>query len=163
MLIHKALLKYGYSNFKLEILEYCNKDEVIAREQYYLDLLLPKYNILKISGSSLGFKHSEETIAKFKEIAKNRIYSEERKAKFGALNQNRSKEFLERNRARLLKLNLSKGHPIEVIDVSTNQTTLYPSIRQAALELNTSHPTIRKYLKSKELFKGIYKFNIANK
>jgi group I intron endonuclease len=57
-IIYKALLKYGYSSFRLEILEYCNKDNLlvrassaslrsafflnlikkIEREQYYLDL-----------------------------------------------------------------------------------------------------------------------------
>jgi group I intron endonuclease len=45
-LICKALLKHGYSNFSFEILEYCNKGEVLVREQYYLDLLKPDYNIL---------------------------------------------------------------------------------------------------------------------
>ena len=46
MLIHKALLKYGYSNFSLEILEYCNKNEIVVREQHYIDILKPEYNIL---------------------------------------------------------------------------------------------------------------------
>ena len=70
MNINKALLKYGYSGFKLDILEYCNKDEAVAREQYYLDLLNPEYNILKKAGSTLGFRHSDETIAKLKEARK---------------------------------------------------------------------------------------------
>ena len=39
MVISKALLKYGYTNFKLEILEYCDKDIVREREQHYFDLL----------------------------------------------------------------------------------------------------------------------------
>lgn len=159
MLIEKALLKYGYSNFKLEILEYCDKDEVLSREQFYLDLLKPEYNILKKAGSSLGFKHSEETIAKFKEISKNRIYSEERKAKFASLNLNRPEEFKERLRARLLELNINKGHQIEVINVSTNETTLYSTRRQAASALDNSHTTIRRHLKSKKLFKGTYKLS----
>ena len=64
MIIHKALLNYGYSKFRLEILEFCKKDEVLAKEQYYLDLIKPEYNILKKAGSPLGFKHSKETIAK---------------------------------------------------------------------------------------------------
>ena len=64
--------------------------KILQRELYYLDLLQPEYNILKIAGSSLGFKHSESTIAKFKEISNSRIYSEERKAKFAALNLNRT-------------------------------------------------------------------------
>nr|YP_009268560.1 hypothetical protein [Beauveria caledonica]AMD61824.1 hypothetical protein [Beauveria caledonica] len=63
--IYRALLQYNYSNFKLEILEYCDKELVLVREQYYLDLLQPEYNILKIAGSSLGFKHSTKTLLKF--------------------------------------------------------------------------------------------------
>lgn len=63
-MIYSALLKYGYSNFSLDILEYCSIENVIRREQYYIDLLKPEYNILKVAGSTLGFKHSEETKAK---------------------------------------------------------------------------------------------------
>lgn len=64
--IYRALLKHGYSNFNLEILEYCDKKDLINREQYYLDLLKPEYNICKIAGSMLGFKHSAKTLIKFK-------------------------------------------------------------------------------------------------
>jgi hypothetical protein len=39
----------------------------LIREQYYLDLYKPKYNILKIAGSNLGYKHTEDTLAKFKQ------------------------------------------------------------------------------------------------
>lgn len=41
MLVNKALIKYGYSNFKLEILEYCEISNTVNREQYYLDLIKP--------------------------------------------------------------------------------------------------------------------------
>jgi group I intron endonuclease len=50
-MINSALLKYGYSNFTLEILEYCDSSEVVRREQYYLDLFKPEYNILSTAGS----------------------------------------------------------------------------------------------------------------
>jgi group I intron endonuclease len=65
-LICSSLLKYGHSNFSIDILEYCNKESRIIREQYYLDLLQPQYNILKTAGSFLGMKHSPETLLKFK-------------------------------------------------------------------------------------------------
>jgi group I intron endonuclease len=64
--IHAALLKYGYVNFKLEILEYCKADKLVVREQYYLYYLNPEYNVLKYAYSVLGYKHSPENIAKFK-------------------------------------------------------------------------------------------------
>jgi len=41
------LVNYGYSKFTFEILEYCDADIVLEREQYYLDTLQPVYNILK--------------------------------------------------------------------------------------------------------------------
>ena len=39
--LDRALLKYGFSKFRLEILEYSDKDNVIKREQYYRDLFKP--------------------------------------------------------------------------------------------------------------------------
>ena len=121
MLIDKALLKYGYSNFKFEILEYCKKDEVLLREQYYLDLLKPEYNILKKAGSRLGFKHSEATKAKFREIAKNRVITEEEKARVSKIHLYRSKESKEKRLERILELNAKRGHLIEVTNVFTNE------------------------------------------
>jgi GIY-YIG catalytic domain len=64
--IHKALIKYGYSNFKLEIIEYCETDNCIKKEQFYIELLQPEYNILKIAGSSKGYKHTKENLDKIK-------------------------------------------------------------------------------------------------
>ena len=69
-IINKALIKYGYSNFSVTILEYCDKSNLLVREQYYFDKLNPQYNILKIAGSSLNYKHSEETKAKISKSLK---------------------------------------------------------------------------------------------
>ena len=60
------MLEYEYSNFYLEILEYCNKESLINKEQYYIDIFMPEYNICKKAGSMLGFKHSSKTLLKFK-------------------------------------------------------------------------------------------------
>jgi len=43
MAINKALLKYGYSQFKLDILEYCDTKDIVKREQYYIDYFNPEY------------------------------------------------------------------------------------------------------------------------
>jgi len=63
-----AISKYGPNNFVFLILQYCDKieDVCLGLEQHYLDLYKPKYNLLKVAGSSQGFKHSPETIAKLK-------------------------------------------------------------------------------------------------
>ena len=41
--ISRALVKHGYNNFRLEILEYCDssKSILLEREQYYIDQLNP--------------------------------------------------------------------------------------------------------------------------
>lgn len=56
----RAILKYGYPNFSLSILEYCSKADLTAREQYYFDKLNPIYNILKVAGAYVDvFTHTE--------------------------------------------------------------------------------------------------------
>lgn len=58
--ICSALLSYGYSAFSLEVIEYCAAKEAISREQHYIDLIRPEYNILTTAGSSLDHIHTEE-------------------------------------------------------------------------------------------------------
>jgi group I intron endonuclease len=65
----------------LEILEYCEPSAIISREQHFLDLLKPAYNMLKIAGSSFGFKHSKKTIAKIKSKLTGRTLTREHIAK----------------------------------------------------------------------------------
>ena len=60
----------------LEIIE-----ERRVREQYYLDSLNPPYNILKLAGSSSGFKLSEETKKKISKALKG-VYTGEKSAQF---------------------------------------------------------------------------------
>ena len=162
MIIHKALIKYGYSGFKLDILEFCNKDEIIAKEQHYINILNPEYNILKIAGSRLGHVLSENTKAKMRLQGKKRIYSEEHIDRMSKLYLLRSKESREKDKERMLNLNISKSHPIEVINVSTNEKTNYPSIRQAATELDVAPISIRRNLLSKKLLRGVYKISYVN-
>ncbi len=76
-LICKALLKYGYAGFRLEILEYCPSSIVLTREQFYLDNFNPEYNILKVAGSNLGYKHSEASLKLMSLASKSRNELEE--------------------------------------------------------------------------------------
>ena len=93
LIISRALIKYGYSNFSLEILEYCDLVDLTEREQYYLDKLNPKYNILKIAGSSLGHKLTEETKAKISKSLKG-IYVKEKSALYGRTHSEETKALM---------------------------------------------------------------------
>ena len=48
ILLQRAVNKYGITNFKFRIIELCEKELLISKEQYYIDKLKPKYNIYKI-------------------------------------------------------------------------------------------------------------------
>lgn len=47
--IIKALLKYKFNNFTFSILEYCPIDKLRFKEQYFIDLISPQYNIRRIT------------------------------------------------------------------------------------------------------------------
>jgi group I intron endonuclease len=72
--ISRALIVHTHSEFSLSILEYIDisnlsidevRELILSREQHNIDSLEPEYNILKKAGSSLGYKHTAESLAKF--------------------------------------------------------------------------------------------------
>lgn len=56
--------KYGLEDFIYTVIEECDKNEVIVREQYYIDTLNPLFNICKIAGSYKGVKQTKKTLKK---------------------------------------------------------------------------------------------------
>lgn len=85
--ISNSTLKYGHNNFVLVILEILGKSElqsksnIISKEQYYIDLYMPKLNLNPVAGSSLGFKHSEASKKLIAEFIKDKPVSELTKIK----------------------------------------------------------------------------------
>lgn len=79
-----------------------------AREQFYIDLLRPKYNLLQVAGSRFGTKHSDETRKKM------------------SLSQIGHKG----------SINHPKAKKIMVTDLETNSSVCYNSLNLAASALN---------------------------
>jgi group I intron endonuclease len=52
--------KFGDCYFQIRILEYCSEDKLLEREQYYMDLLNPTYNIAKEAGTVSGIHWDDE-------------------------------------------------------------------------------------------------------
>ena len=165
-MIYSAILKYGYLNFQLEILEYCTAENVISREQYYIDLLKPEYNILTTAGSRLGTKHSEESRLKMSQAAQGRKLTEQTKkllslANKGLNNPNFGKTHSKEVRALITLAKIGKsflsesmkarmsadsGTALKVVDLKTNETSVYTSIKKAAEAMGVTHPAISKRL-----------------
>lgn len=159
MPIYKALLKYGHSKFILEILEYCKPTQCIEREQYYIDLLKPDYNILKTAGSLLGFKHSKESVSKISEALRG-----ERNPMYGKIGENShlyGRKLSEQIRHKLSIAFTGENNPrfgkkkpegsgsssikIKVLDTLTGISTIYNSMSEAAKALNCPSSSISGY------------------
>jgi group I intron endonuclease len=59
--------KYGIEDLEFSVLEeVASKQNLLIREQFYIDTFNPSFNICKTAGSALGIKRSLETIEKHK-------------------------------------------------------------------------------------------------
>lgn len=86
--LQRAWNRYGEYCFEFSILELCEPDKCVAREQHYIDHFDSAnnqhgYNKAPKAGSQLGFKHSPETRKRIAEL--NRIRSPESRARHAAL------------------------------------------------------------------------------
>lgn len=71
--------KYGIDNIYFEILESVDIDNLIEREQYYIDNLKPEFNILPKAGSNAGIVMSEEQKIKISKNRKGILHTEDTK------------------------------------------------------------------------------------
>lgn len=106
--MQRAWGKYGSCNFLFVILERVNAiEDLIKREQFYIDKMRPAYNTCKIAGSrlgckanmetrrklsmvrignknALGYRHTEETKRKIAEASRRKVWSDESREKLSA-------------------------------------------------------------------------------
>lgn len=174
-IIYSALLKHGFSNFTLEILEFCDKKILIEREQYYIDLLKPKYNIMKAANSRLGSKHSLETRIliglKQKGILHNNygktLSPETRKRISESLKsviRVKNKPNILTNETRLKMSLKCGGVNVKVWDRSNKLVFVFPTITSAAKHFNVSNKTISRYLDNGKTINGfIFKSSFIQK
>jgi group I intron endonuclease len=167
MAICLALSKHGYSNFSLEILEYCPASKLLKREKYYFKLLKPDYNISEEPSSPiLGRNHSEQSRAKIAAKIAALVRSEETKAKLrGPKSEETKAKMSAAHKGKIHseehKEKISLAHPkckkIEVNSLELNTSTIYNSMGEAAKSLNlSSHKIISQYISRKQLmpYKG---------
>lgn len=89
--VANAVKKYGLSEFAFLVLEMVPQDSktdstlLLNREDYYLHTLKPEYNIAPLASNTVGWKHSEESLAKMREN-----YSKERRERIGSINKGKT-------------------------------------------------------------------------
>ena len=173
MAIYQAISKYGLNNFTLEILEYCDKNITIEREQFYLDKLKPEYNLLMKAGSIFGFKHSLLSRKKLSNLASGRLVSKETREKISEalsgriLSESTKEKIRNYKHTEEAKLRISLGNPrtrsVQMTDLLTKEITVFSTMTLAAAHLHTTTATIGNYIKSKKSYKDRYLFTVVSK
>lgn len=169
--VTRAVQKYGVQHFSWEILEFTEISSTRERETYYIQTLLPEYNILQQADSSIGYQHTNETLLKMKTR-----YSESRRLRIGNFNKNKQLDFETRQKISKAALkrtpeqkkthqqicdifNKSKfSKKTQVLDGNTQKVLgTYASLRQACLAWNGNYRTFKRVVKSGN---KIHKLNI---
>lgn len=95
--------KYGESDLSFSILLGCEKEYLIANEQFFIDSYKPYFNIRLYANSQLGFRHTKESKQKMSESRKGVKLSEEHRL-------NVSKSLMGKGRSEETKIKIGNGN-----------------------------------------------------
>lgn len=141
--LQKSFNKHGENNFIFSILKECKLEDLISQEQYFLDILKPEYNILKIAGSSVGIKRPDQSI-RIKEFNKNRTVSKQTKLRTSKTLKNIGHKPTKECTEKSMEV-LRKG--VIQYDLEGNFIKEFISLNQACRELQMSSGNLSKACK----------------
>jgi len=153
--IYSALLKNDHENFSLTILEYCEPEQCIEREDYWLCVEKHEYNILPKAGSRFGSIYLEKTKKIMSNAKKGGKHSDETKQKIS--DAHIGSQLSDETRQKISNA-MPTSIKIEVTDIKNNTTTNYDSISEAARALNINKSVIDMYFirNQQKPYKGRY-------
>ena len=167
--LQNAWNKYGELVFSFSVLEMVNKKEnLISREQEYLDKLRPAYNVCRIAGSTLGKKQPAHVGKAVAEANSKRQHSEETRRKLAT---NTGKKFTEDHKKKISKWRLwfwSNGgknnneRTISQFSLLGKFITKYESIAEAARETGLKGTHISRCAKGKRKSTGGFIWKYAD-
>lgn len=130
--LQRAFNKYKIDNFYYEIIEVCNSENCIEKEQYWINLLKPHYNLCKKAGSSFGVICEQETKDKIRDA--NKLWWSKKE------NKEKMKIAFKKAIRKPKKIKVKKefhGHCKKVLNLETNE--IYNSVMEASKSLNMSY------------------------
>lgn len=137
--IDKARRKYtNFNEWKYTIIEYCSIDELNEREKFYInyyDTFNNGYNCTEGGDGVRGYRFNDEQ--------RQHISNQIKGNKHPNYGKHTTNEVLQK----LKDANKENSIPIEQYTLEGEYITEYPSIREAARQVNCNHSNIKKALK----------------
>lgn len=154
IILQRAFNKYGESNFCVYVIEsftYSSKEEILSKEQDYLDAVNPKYNVCVTAGSQLGSVRNEA----FKKACAERMRGKEPWNK--GKKTGKHSETHKKNRSAAMighvvkpstrdKIKVKVSKPVIQYDNDGNFIREWESAKQASIELSFNYTSLIKYL-----------------
>lgn len=157
MPISKALLKYGYDNFSLIIIEYSPECYLMVKESFWIKSLKPYYNVLTDAYRSTGYKHTEEIKKKMRIKAMGRLHSNFTKKLISNSLKGDKNPFFNKKHSLSSKILISEGRSnrkIYIYDNLLNLQIIVSSLNKLAKSIYANNSTLNTYIKSNKLFRG---------
>ncbi len=105
--------KYGESDLIYSVLLGCEKEDLIANEQFFIDCYKPWFNMRPKAGNNLGLKLSEEAKQKMSMAHKGKKRSEEQKRKISEILKGRHWKLSEESKRRIGSAGKGRKHSEE--------------------------------------------------
>jgi group I intron endonuclease len=157
MPIMKGLLKHGYNNFSLIIIEYNNNHDLESRETYWINYLKPYYNVLEQAYSSSGFTHTQKTKELMRIRAKERKHTEYTKNLISESLKGFRNPFFNSKHSRLSKELISSKKSKGLIYIYDNMLkflVVFTSLTDFKKTIKANMPILKRCLDSNRLFRG---------
>lgn len=145
--------KYGIGKINFSVLEFCNVENLIIREQEYLNKLKPKFNICKTAQNTFGYRMSKATKKHLSDIRKGKTTK-------GMLGKKHLPQTIEKIRAKAIKRGLTK----EFMEASKKANTgrKHTKEHRNIIALKQSKITKAQAKEIREKYKkGVYQKDIA--
>lgn len=171
--LQRAFNKYGENSFVIILIEECKKENLLFREQYYIDTLLPKYNICPTAGSNLNRIFTSEHKQNLSESLKGKIRTPEQKEaqrqlKLGKTHSKETKEKVSKT------VNQIKGNRVgdkinseqilKFVDIANKESNT-KTIKQICKEHNFNYRSILRFVSNqtwKEYFNLLESSTVLN-
>ena len=139
--LQAAFERYSEVTFVFAVLEQVKPDNLIEREQHYLDMLVPEYNLSSTAGSCLGCHASEEARRKQSE------------AKLGRRNPNWGKPLSEQTKRRISRARKGTSLSKETKQRVSESWTPERKQRHKAVRSGEGNPNYGKHPSAETLMK----------